>query len=361
VRILFIENYSDEPRGGVKSLKTLFDCLKQEEDCKFLWRGKKEIEEENQESVKPKAQFVEENSPMEIRDFIAYREGLHNSDFKKKVEKFDPDLIVTQSAHSYFAVKYCQEREAESLIFLRAWELLYNTDEIHRGNMFVSKLANRFMRPLNERMSDYILENADYVVSNSEFTASTYEKKQGVKSEIVYPFVDIEKYNVEEKGEKILHVNPKREKGIELTLDVAGKMPEEDFILAGTTSDSEIEKRIEDLDNVEKLGYLDDMKKAYKQAKIVLVPSRWEEPFGRIPIEAGASGIPTIATDKGGLPESVGNQDLLIEEDPEEAVKKINKVENNYEEYSQKARENAVEKSMQKQVERFRKIISDID
>ncbi|PXW94959.1 glycosyltransferase involved in cell wall biosynthesis [Sphaerotilus hippei] len=43
----------------------------------------------------------------------------------------------------------------------------------------------------------------------------------------------------------------------------------------------------------------------YRQVDYVLVPSRWNEPFGRVVIEAQASGAVPIVSDRGGLPELV--------------------------------------------------------
>jgi glycosyltransferase involved in cell wall biosynthesis len=56
------------------------------------------------------------------------------------------------------------------------------------------------------------------------------------------------------------------------------------------------------------------MKEVYESAKVVLIPSVWEEPFGRIAVKAGINGIPSIASDSGGLPESVGNGGIIIKD-----------------------------------------------
>ena len=42
----------------------------------------------------------------------------------------------------------------------------------------------------------------------------------------------------------------------------------------------------------------------YKLASIAVAPSKWDEPLGRLPIEAGANACITISSDKGGLTES---------------------------------------------------------
>jgi glycosyltransferase involved in cell wall biosynthesis len=43
-------------------------------------------------------------------------------------------------------------------------------------------------------------------------------------------------------------------------------------------------------------------------AKITVVPSIWEEPFGRVALESIFSGVPVVASNKGGLPEIVEDQ-----------------------------------------------------
>jgi glycosyltransferase involved in cell wall biosynthesis len=56
------------------------------------------------------------------------------------------------------------------------------------------------------------------------------------------------------------------------------------------------------------------MREAYEESKLVVVPSRVEESFGRVPAEAMVSGIPCIVSDRGGLPEVVGDTGEIVEE-----------------------------------------------
>ncbi|MHB1228984.1 MAG: glycosyltransferase family 4 protein [Halothiobacillus sp.] len=52
---------------------------------------------------------------------------------------------------------------------------------------------------------------------------------------------------------------------------------------------------------------------AFNSAAIVVVPSLWDEPFGRTALEGMAGGCAVIASNRGGLPEVVGDAGILVE------------------------------------------------
>ena len=61
----------------------------------------------------------------------------------------------------------------------------------------------------------------------------------------------------------------------------------------------------------------------------LLLPSRWQEPFGRIVIEAMAQGLPVIASRNGGVPEIINNHQngmLVSPDDPQNITEALRKL-----------------------------------
>ena len=58
-----------------------------------------------------------------------------------------------------------------------------------------------------------------------------------------------------------------------------------------------------------------DLRPVYGRTVLLLAPSRVPEAFGRVVVEAQASGIPCVARDVGGLGEAVGAGGLLLRAD----------------------------------------------
>ena len=82
------------------------------------------------------------------------------------------------------------------------------------------------------------------------------------------------------------------------------------FIVAGT---GPLRDEIE-AEGVEVLGWLDRrrLSVAYRRAAVVLMPSRWQEPFGIVGLEALTLGTPVAAWDSGGVREWHPGGELLV-------------------------------------------------
>ena len=92
-------------------------------------------------------------------------------------------------------------------------------------------------------------------------------------------------------------------KGITLLKDLANQFPDKKFIIAGQ-GDINIISLSPNMEFVGCLG-VEERKKYLSEAKAVISPSYYAEPFGLTPIEAGLSGTPVICTDWGGYTDNV--------------------------------------------------------
>jgi len=66
------------------------------------------------------------------------------------------------------------------------------------------------------------------------------------------------------------------------------------------------------LTNLNRMANTPDPRDSYRVSRAVLVPSLWRESLGRVPMEAMANGIPVLASDRGALPETLGNAGFVI-------------------------------------------------
>ncbi|MEM6423719.1 MAG: glycosyltransferase family 4 protein [Cyanobacteria bacterium P01_D01_bin.128] len=77
------------------------------------------------------------------------------------------------------------------------------------------------------------------------------------------------------------------------------------------------------------LGHVDDPRWVYHASDLVVLPSHWPEPFGRVLIEGMACGVPAIGSAVGGIPEVLRGLDypaLFAPEDVEALAERISDV-----------------------------------
>lgn len=109
----------------------------------------------------------------------------------------------------------------------------------------------------------------------------------------------------------------KKIKGVDLFIAMAKRIQHDDvaFIIAGKCrkpseegnayTEEELRAEIGDNPNIHYVGFREDIPNIYASSDVIVVPSRWEEPFGLILLEAGAVSKPVVAAKVGGIPEVV--------------------------------------------------------
>lgn len=154
--------------------------------------------------------------------------------------------------------------------------------------------------------------------ANSDFTAERWRALSGIDCSVIPPIVDPRHYLVEHTGEQVLFVNPTPIKGVEILFSLAAACPELSFLVYESWHLSPAWRehclnRARVLGNICWSAPTLDMREAYAQSKVLLMPSIWEESFGRTVIEAQLNGLPVLASNRGALPTLVGNSGIILD------------------------------------------------
>lgn len=228
------------------------------------------------------------------------------------LQDYAPDLVILQQP------AWLQPRDlpeaAKLVVFMRSL-VCYGAGDANPSRM--KRIISRPFREARFRRDRGLLDRADLIVSNSRFLQSALRRRAGVETQVVPPFIDVGPSNVSPASrprECVTFVGLDEWKGASIALRLAAALPERRFLfLDGARASARLRAEADRLANVTRLGWTDDMGAVFDRTRVLLMPSLWEEPFGRLPVEAGARGIPTLASARGGLPESVGGGGILID------------------------------------------------
>jgi glycosyltransferase involved in cell wall biosynthesis len=162
-------------------------------------------------------------------------------------------------------------------------------------------------------------QEVDAVAAVSEFVAGAI-RDHGGDAVAVPPLVPLTRYRVATSRTVALLVNPIPQKGLRLALALAGRRPDVEFAFTrcwpiDPRALRALRAAARRLGNVEIRSTTPYPAELYGDARVLLVPSRYPEAWGRVTSEAQASGIPVLASAVGALPAAVGDGGVLI--DPE--------------------------------------------
>ena len=217
----------------------------------------------------------------------------------------------------------------------------YDIIEIHNRpiilNELTRKIKSRYImyfhndplsmngsKTINQRLD--IISRVEKIIFVSEWTQKRFfidiDDKLKTKTEIVYPSVNLKK-KISKKENFITFIGKLNEsKGYDLFAKTIVKILNEfPNWKAYSLGDEDRRKIYINHKNHYELGFLNhkDVLGILDKTSISVVPSKWEEPFGRTALEASSRGCATIISNKGGLPETT-NQAIILKNLNEETL-----------------------------------------
>ena len=183
-------------------------------------------------------------------------------------------------------------------------------------------------RSTKERLN--LLNTVNKIIFVSKWVQSRFFKDIDNKlinqTEIIYPSIHKEEKNYK-KSKNIIFVGKlNTSKGYDIYKDAILMILDEfkTWKALSIGDESRDRPKINHINHKE-LGFLKhkEVLKFLSKSEIAVVPSRWEEPFGRTALEASSRACATIISNKGGLPETTDHRIILKELNSKELYKEI--------------------------------------
>jgi glycosyltransferase involved in cell wall biosynthesis len=225
-------------------------------------------------------------------------------ELKLMIITWKPDIIIGTMNGIHHSVRIARHFNIPTIAYFHSYEYCPpDADEARKWLISPSK------EPASEKEIQLVMDEADALVVNSNYMRQRFEKAHKRDYLVIYPeFVHDEflvRSDFRSGAQHISGVCGYAYKGANIFLDLANQFGQEKFLLAGHVDCRYLED-FRGQANITLIPFT-PIKRVLKQSKIVLVPSQWPEPFGRIAIEAMANGIPTLASRCGGLTEILGS------------------------------------------------------
>ena len=230
--------------------------------------------------------------------------------FIKNSKKFDFDLIEIHNrplVYTYLSKK------------IKSKYILYFHND---------PLSMKGSKTIKERQ--VLINSIDKIIFVSKWVQKRFflqlDQKLITKTEVIYPSIHLEKKLYPKKNRIVFVGKLNPSKGYDIYRDAITKILDEfKSWEAFSIGDESRNKPIINHPKHKELGFLNHRQVLdfLKFSEIAVVPSRWEEPFGRTALESSSRGCATIISNRGGLPETTDYRVILEKLNYQELYKSI--------------------------------------
>ena len=252
---------------------------------------------------------------------------------KKEINFYKPDIIIFNNISdqiSYSAILMAKFFKIRTLHIMRdtmgltEGKFIYNNKKFpFKINFFFELRRSKFrFNPFKKFITKIVLNQVDELIAISNELKNFYEYNRVNVSHVVHNGIILKKpfqnnYLDSNENKKIIFW-PSRysdKKGGEIIIKAFDKLNDKNIDLVITASISDIKNKdivniINKNKNIKLTGWIPKEKidEIMNQSTLVLYPSLYLEPFGRVPVEAMSFKKPVIVSNYGGLPEIVKNE-----------------------------------------------------
>ncbi len=164
-------------------------------------------------------------------------------------------------------------------------------------------------------------DGVDAVIAPSQFAAAYHRKTLGIECEPMPNLIDFDRVRaVAPDPRYVTFVNPTYEKGVyafaRIAEDLGKRRPDIPLLVVEsrgterTLVDCGVDLRVGG--NVSMMAHTSDPRRFWGVTRLCLIPSLCWETQSLVAVEAMINGIPVIASDRGALPETVGDAGLVL-------------------------------------------------
>ena len=250
--------------------------------------------------------------------------------------------INLKSKLSSSTIEYCNK------FIIKSKKFNFDIIEIHNRPLvytFLSrKIKSKFILyfhndPLSMKGSKSIKErqllinSIDKIIFVSKWVQKRFflhlDQKLITKTEVIYPSIHLEKKLYQKKNRIVFVGKLNPSKGYDIYRDAITKILDEySNWEAFSIGDESRNKPLINHPQHKELGFLNHRQvlNFLKFSQIAVVPSRWEEPFGRTALESSSRGCATIISNRGGLPETTDYGIILEKLNYQELYNSIKKL-----------------------------------
>lgn len=242
---------------------------------------------------------------------------------KKIIEEINPDVIHTNNLYGISTIiwKIAKRKNIKIVHSIRDYALLCPFVHLSCINKKckVEKLCSFYKKNRNEHCSQ--VDEAVYISNTVEEIFKKYNYFNKSNTNVIHNSIDFnidkvrelvnKKINDTKKTTKFVYIGTlDYHKGIDLLLEAFSEINNENIILsiAGKGPlENLVKKYDERYNNIFYKGFLkqDEIDNFLAEQDILIAPSRWVEPFGRVILDAYKNALPVIASNEGGFIETV--------------------------------------------------------